>query len=74
MTRRVDPILHEFIMQNDDRNSPSVPDLSMIFSPWHEALKAVGWDPEDTSDDGDLDFEISYVRVISVLDRRFSLI
>ncbi|KAJ4476577.1 Alpha/Beta hydrolase protein [Lentinula aciculospora] len=55
----VDPILHDFIIQCDDRNSPAA--SGTILSPWHEALLSSGWKPDGTDDDSDDDIVISYV-------------
>jgi len=54
----IDPVLHDFILQNDDRKPPPVSD---ILSPWDTLLRSGGWDPEGVlNDDSDDDFTVTY--------------
>ena len=46
-------------MQNENRKPPPV--SSIVSSPWHEALQAVGWDPEGAHDSDSDDFVVTYV-------------
>ncbi|KIK69231.1 hypothetical protein GYMLUDRAFT_35301 [Collybiopsis luxurians FD-317 M1] len=55
---QVDPVLHDFILQNDDRRPPEV--SGTILSPWDELLRANGWDPEGVHDDSDDEFLVTY--------------
>ncbi|KAF9067756.1 Alpha/Beta hydrolase protein [Rhodocollybia butyracea] len=53
----IDPVLHDFIMQNDNRRPPPV--SGIVLSPWDALLRSNGWDPEGL-DDSDDEFLVSY--------------
>ncbi|KAF5380250.1 hypothetical protein D9757_008199 [Collybiopsis confluens] len=55
---QVDPVLHDFVLQNDDRKPPEV--SGTVISPWDKLLRANGWDPEGLDDDSDDEFEVTY--------------
>ncbi|KAE9407559.1 alpha/beta-hydrolase [Gymnopus androsaceus JB14] len=55
---QVNHVLHDFIMHNENRKPPPV--SSIVLSPWHEALQAVGWDPEGAHDSDSDDFVVTY--------------
>ncbi|KAJ4483901.1 Alpha/Beta hydrolase protein [Lentinula aciculospora] len=55
----INPVIHDFIVQNDDRTPPPV--SSNVLSPWDELLRKNGWAPEGSNDSDDDDFVISYV-------------
>ncbi|KAJ4488755.1 Alpha/Beta hydrolase protein [Lentinula edodes] len=57
---QVNPVLHDFILQNDDRKPPPV--SGHILSPWDALLRSNGWTPEGNNDsDDEDDFVITYV-------------
>ncbi|KIK71516.1 hypothetical protein GYMLUDRAFT_33702 [Collybiopsis luxurians FD-317 M1] len=55
---KLNPVLHDFIMQSEHRAVPLV--LNDIVSPWDEKFRNVGWDPEGRDVDSDDDWIISY--------------
>lgn len=63
-TTRIDPVLHDFIMQNDDRKPPPV---SGILSPWDAFLRSAGWDPEGAHNSDDDDFTVTYVSGLNLM-------
>ncbi|KAE9392270.1 alpha/beta-hydrolase [Gymnopus androsaceus JB14] len=60
----IDPVLHDFIMQNDDRKPPPV---SGILSPWDAFLRSAGWDPEGAHNSDDDDFTVTYVSGLNLM-------
>ncbi|KAJ3770645.1 Alpha/Beta hydrolase protein [Lentinula raphanica] len=54
----INPALHDFIMQNDDRKPPPV--SGNVSSPWTELLRLNGWTPEGNIDADDDEFVITY--------------
>ncbi|KAF5379606.1 hypothetical protein D9757_009198 [Collybiopsis confluens] len=54
----IDPIIHDFIMQNEHRQAPPV--VGEISSPWLSVLRTHGWNPEGGNDSDDDDFFITY--------------
>lgn len=50
----MNPVLHDFIVQNELPTTivyAKVP--SNVVSPWDDALRIAGWDPEGTEDSDD---------------------
>jgi hypothetical protein len=56
----VNPLIHDFILQNDSRRVPPVE--KKILSPWDKMFREKGWDPEGLNvDPYDEEFVITYV-------------